>query len=84
MSKVKYSVINHSKGFQSNPEQHLSSIYPADMLFIEPVNYIKYLKTVDKRESGYIQCPAFTDFFKNTFVILSPIDITIANILRGI
>lgn len=77
MSIVKYSVINHSKTFESNPKQDLSSIYPADMLFIEPIGYIKYLRTIDKRDSGYIQCPAFTDFFKNTFVLLSPVDISI-------
>ena len=52
-------------------------LYPSDALFIEPINFLKYLTSEDKRKSRYLQCPAFTDFFKNTFLILSPIDITI-------
>lgn len=70
MSVVKYSVFN--KDINTIPP------YPADLLFIEPIRYLKYIKTIDKRESAYINCPAFTDFFRNVFVIPSPIDITIS------
>jgi hypothetical protein len=68
MSLVKYSVISNNT--KSIP-------YPSDLLFIEPIRYLKYIKTIDNRESAYLNCPAFTDFFKNVFVIQSPIDIAI-------
>jgi len=46
--------------------------------FLEPIPYIKFLK--DKRSvsnAPYLRCPAFTDFYKNSFVILSPISFSI-------
>jgi len=48
--------------------------FPADALFIEPIPFLKYLISTDDRKSEYLKCPAVTDFFKNTFVVLSPVD----------
>lgn len=69
------SVVNYSAFELLESED--KKLYPSDALFIEPINFLKYLTSENKRKSLYLQCPAFQDFFKNTFLILSPIDITI-------
>jgi hypothetical protein len=64
MSVVNYSVLSRD-------------LFPSEIMFIEPVNFIKYVSSIDKRESGYLLCPAVQDFYKNVFIVLAPLDITI-------
>lgn len=45
------------------------------LLNMEPVPYLKYMsEKISKKE--YFPCPAFTDYFKNVYVIRSGFDIT--------
>ena len=43
--------------------------------WIEPQPFIKYVSK--HRSSDFLKCPAFHDFYKNTFVILCPFDFSL-------
>mgnify|MGYP003347042052 FL=1 len=59
--KVNYFFRNSRDGFAQSTQ----------LLGLEPISFIKYFST--KRESSaYLKCPAFLEYFKNTFVIFSP------------
>jgi hypothetical protein len=50
------------------------------MLYPEPISLLRYLATYkneDTKLKGYFSCPSFQEVIKNTYVILSPLDIEI-------
>lgn len=51
-----------------NPFQH--------SLFFEPEPLLKHIVSERNKDVRYLKCPAVKDYYKNTFVIRSPIDLT--------
>lgn len=64
----------------TSPHDHSESthsVMAAELLAIEPVPLLKYL--LEKRaDVGYLKCYSILDVCKNSFVVLSPYDLTIA------
>lgn len=54
-----------------------SQNYWKNTAFFEPEPLLKDLVKLKGKDSAYIQCPAFLDFVKNTYVIRSPFDLTV-------
>lgn len=71
MIKVKWSSYTGKNSSRSK-----NNLSPFDAMLIEPVPVIKYISQI-KDTPYYIKCPAFTDYYKNTYVILSPYDVKI-------
>jgi hypothetical protein len=51
--------------------------YWKNIAFFEPEPLIKDLVKIKGKDSAYIQCPAFLDYVKNTYIIRSPFDLTL-------
>jgi hypothetical protein len=48
-----------------------------NVAYFEPEPVVRDLVKSRNKDVKYFQCPAFLDYFKNTFVIRAPVDITI-------
>ena len=49
-----------------------------NMVFFEPEPFLKYFIGSRIKKQSYFKCPAFLDFYKNTFVIRCPFDFDIS------
>ena len=47
-----------------------------EVFFFEPESVIDYLST-SRKKNEILKCPAFLDYYKNTYLIKAPIDITL-------
>ena len=72
--KVKWNFFNSD--ITSTRSIESSPTCPMNMLGKEPVPALKYISTL-KEVPLYIKCPAFTDFYKNAFIIQSPFNLEI-------
>ena len=68
----------------SNPSTYYDKAHPDHgvfkevyVVFNEPKPYLQYIFEKRGREDAFTSCPAFLDYFKNTYVITSPFDFTV-------
>lgn len=50
----------------------------SDMLWFEPEPVLKHIVQERDKHVAYLKCPAFTDVYKNVFMVRSPMDITLS------
>jgi hypothetical protein len=48
-----------------------------ELAFFEPEPVFKLIANSRSKDTNYLKCPAFQDYYKNCFLLRSPIDITI-------
>jgi hypothetical protein len=48
-----------------------------ELAFFEPEPVFKLIASSRSKDTGYLKCPAFHEYYKNCFLLRSPIDITI-------
>jgi hypothetical protein len=65
-------------GFSGNWGQNMLSKNLANIMWYEPQPFLKHIIEERNKDVLYLKCPAFTDLYKNTYVIKCPIDLVLS------